>query len=46
MQDPTTLFELDVLAKIRASSTYISMSVKPQIIGPDRNTVMHTINTL
>lgn len=46
MQDAATLFELDVLAKIKASDVYIKKFAKPLLIGPDRRTVQHTINVL
>ena len=46
MQDATTLFELEVFAKLRASKAYNDLFVKPSLIGPDRSTVQHTINTI
>lgn len=46
MQDATTLFELEVFAKLKASSAYNERFVKPQMIGPDRRTVQHTVNTI
>ena len=46
MQDAATLFELDVLVKIKASDVYLKKFTKPLLIGPDRSTVQHTINVL
>ena len=46
MQDRTTLFELDVLSKLKISKEYIKSKKKPFFIGPDRSTVEHTINVL
>lgn len=46
MQDRTTLFELDVLSKLKKSKEYVSLFTKPLLIGPDRSTVAHTINVL
>lgn len=46
MQDAITLFELDVLAKIKASDLYVKKFVKPLLIGPDRSSVQHTMNVL
>lgn len=46
MQDATTLWEIEVLIILRQTEAYRSALYKPRIIGPDRNTVDHTINTI
>lgn len=43
MQDATTLFEIEVLTLLRQ---YLAGKTKPVLIGPDRDTVQHTVNTL
>jgi hypothetical protein len=46
MQDPTTLFEEEVLTLLKSSEEYVKRLEKPMLIGPDRDTVQHTVNTL
>jgi len=48
MLDPTSLFEINVLDKIRFSPAYTNKDVaeRPKLIGPDRATAEHTLNVL
>lgn len=46
MQDATTLFEMQVLKLLAESPEYVTRLTKPILIGPDRGTVQHTINTI
>jgi hypothetical protein len=46
MQDATTLFEMEVLTLLKQQDEYKTRFVKPILIGPDRGTVQHTLNTV
>ena len=46
MQDPTTLFEQNVLSLLKTQQEYTKRLIKPILIGPDRGSVQHTVNVL
>lgn len=46
MSDQETMWELNVLQLLKRSSGWTALTNKPQIIGPDRATAEHTVNTI
>lgn len=46
MSDQDTMWELNTLKYLRSSSEWGALTQKPQIIGPDRATAEHTVNTI
>ena len=44
LTDVTTMWELELLKTLKESQDWLDLRSAPQIIGPDRGTVQHTVN--